>query len=101
KALVDGISEWFGETKIGKAFNWIGEQVGKVGDWFLDLYDRVVGHSYVPDMVEEIGEAVQRLRDRLANPVAMYTAQALASFEDLEESAVGAMLSMAERMDEV
>lgn len=100
QALAEGIQEWWGETKLGKTFAWLNEQIAKVGDWFFDLYDRVVGHSYVPDMVEEIGQAIERLRDKLANPVVRYTAQALEAFEDLEDGAAESMMRMAEAMDE-
>ena len=99
--LVNGIVEWFSETKLGKTFNWIGEQVRGVIGWFYDMYDKVVGHSYVPDMVEEIGEAIQRLKDRLANPVVRYTRDVILAFEDMEDEVVASMMSMAERLDDV
>src|SRR5690606_28967364 len=97
----EGISEWFSETKLGRTFNWLGEQVRNVTGWFYDMYDRVVGRSYVPDMVEEIGEAIQRLKDRLANPVARYTADVIASCGEMEDEVVASMMRMAEAMDKV
>ena len=101
KGVADGIKEWFSETKLGKTFGWLKDIVEDATGWFYNMYDKVVGNSYVPDMVEEIGEAIERLKHNLANPVARYTAEALGDFENLEDGAVAAMMSMAERMDEV
>lgn len=99
--MVDGIKEWFSETKLGQTFGWLGDQVNGVIGWFADMYDKVVGNSYVPDMVEEIGEAVERLKDRLANPVVRYTRDVILAFEDMEDEVVASMMSMAERLDDV
>lgn len=101
KGVADGIKEWFSETKLGKTFGWLKDTVEDATGWFYNMYDKVVGNSYIPDMVEEIGEAIERLKHNLANPVARYTAEALGDFENLEDGAVAAMMSMAERMDEV
>ena len=99
QAMSEGIQEWWGETKLGKTFNWMGEQIEKVGNWFFNLYDRVVGHSYIPDMVEEIGQAIARLREKLANPVVRYTMQSLEAFEMLSDGAAQAALSIADAFD--
>src|SRR5690606_37576109 len=88
KGLVEGIKDWISETKLGQTFNWLGEQVRGVTGWFYDMYDKVVGNSYVRDMVEESGEAIERLKDRLANPVARYTADVIASFGEMEDEVV-------------
>jgi len=101
QGIVEGVQEWFSETRMGKAFGWVGEQVNKVTGFFANMYDKVVGRSYVPDMVEEIGEAIERLKDRLANPVVRYTRDVILAFEDMEDEVVASMMSMAERLDDV
>lgn len=97
--LVNGIVEWFSETTLGKTFNWLSDKINGVIGWFAEMYDRVVGHSYIPDMVEEIGQAIQRLREKLQQPVAVYTRQVIESFGTMEEEVVASVMRMAEAMD--
>ncbi len=99
--LMDGLKEWFGETKLGKAVEGAQKVVDRVGGWFYNLYDKVVGHSYIPDMVEEIGEAIDRLRVKLANPVRLYTSQALEDFQGLSDGAILAAYAIADAFDDV
>lgn len=60
-------------------------RITSVGDWFYNLYDRVVGHSYVPDMVDEIGDEFARLDKLMVAPAEIGTMKVSDAFKDLYE----------------
>jgi phage-related minor tail protein len=51
---------------------------------FRTMYDRVVGHSYVPDMVDEIGAQMARLDAVMVEPVKAATTKAAEAFRNLQ-----------------
>ncbi len=48
-------------TKMQNVADKISNITGAIGQYFYDMYDKVVGHSYVPDMVDRIIEEFNRL----------------------------------------
>lgn len=52
---------------------------------FFNLYDAVVGHSYIPDMVDGIATQMKRLDGEMVKPVQKSTAAAKAAFEKLAD----------------
>lgn len=58
---------------------------------FFGLYDAVVGHSYVPDMVDGIAEQMARLDAVMVNPAKTATERAKQSFEKLATDVQGIM----------
>lgn len=87
---VEEITGWL-TGKLGAAFDWVVGKVGAVGDAFYNLYDRVVGHSYVPDMVDGISAEMARLQGEMVDPVTDATAKTGAKFQDLA-SGVGSAI---------
>ena len=81
KAVAE-IKEWL-TGALGRAFDWVTGKVGAVGDAFANLYDRVVGHSYVPDMVSEVGAEFGKLQGNMVDPAIAATDQVGAEFQDL------------------
>lgn len=80
--LYDGVKTWLID-RMGVLFDALGEKIREVGDFFFDLWERVVGNSYVPDMVDGIAREFARLPDVMTGP-AEAEAQATASaFEGL------------------
>jgi hypothetical protein len=59
-------------------------RLGSVGDEFHRLYDRVVGHSYIPDMVDEIGQHLARLDGLMVKPAQKATAATGEAFKQLK-----------------
>jgi len=51
---------------------------------FFNLYDAVVGHSYVPDMVDGIAAEMARLDSVMVQPAAKGTAAVKAQFEKMQ-----------------
>jgi hypothetical protein len=80
--LYVGIKTWM-QDKLGAVFSWVSDRAKQVGDAFFTLYDRVVGHSYVPDMVDEIGQHMARLDGNMVSPVRKATETAAQAFADL------------------
>lgn len=82
KALYVGVKTWLVD-KLNSVWGWVGGKVKAVGDAFFQLYDRVVGHSYIPDMVDEVGEHVGRLDTNMVAPILAATGKAGDAFAEL------------------
>lgn len=72
-ALYTGAKQWL-QDKLGAVFDWVGKKIKEVGQAFYDLYIAVVGNSYVPDMVDEIGVEFNRLQALMVAPANKATA---------------------------
>lgn len=90
KKLYREAKQWLGDA-LGNVLDSVSEKVKKAGDFFYDLYDRVVGNSYVPDMVDEIGEHMARLEETLVEKARDKTTKAADLFRQMQED-VSAML---------
>ena len=82
--LYVGIKTWL-QDKLGGVLSWVSDRAKQVGDAFFTLYDRVVGHSYVPDMVDEIGVQMARLQGNMVAPVGKATSAAADAFRKLQQ----------------
>ncbi|GLK49488.1 hypothetical protein GCM10017620_24610 [Brevundimonas intermedia] len=80
--LVEGVTTWLRE-RLGAVLQWVIDKAKAVGDAFFKLYDAVVGHSYIPDMVEEIGDWIAKLQGNMVAPVEGMTSQAAAAFDGM------------------
>lgn len=69
--------------------NAVAHPVQTVTNAFKTMYDKVVGHSYVPDMVTEIGAEMRRLDGVLVTPAQAATGKAAAAFRDLQQQTTG------------
>lgn len=83
-AMVDGISATV-RGKFGESMDWVSDKAKKVGDAFFTLYDRVVGHSYVPDLVDGIALHMARLDNVMVKPVDAATGKAKDAFKQLRD----------------
>lgn len=83
--MVQGVVAWL--KRLAAPFIWVIEKVRGVGDAFGRLYDRVVGHSYIPDMVSEIGTEMAKLDRVLVEPVTKATSKAGEAFRELQARA--------------
>lgn len=82
--LYTEVKTWL-QDKLGAVFNWVKTKVGEVGDAFFRLYDAVVGHSYVPDMVTEVGQWMARLDAEMVVPAKNATEAATTAFETMRD----------------
>jgi TP901 family phage tail tape measure protein len=67
KQIADGVSTYLG-TKIMAIFDKVKGGIEQVKGYFKGLYEAVVGHSYIPDMVEEIGDHMRNLDITMTAP---------------------------------
>lgn len=70
--------------RLGRVINWIREKLAAVGNFFRDLYDKVVGHSYVPDLMDKIGHNFHQLDGRMVNPARQATRRVSQEFKELK-----------------
>lgn len=90
RKLYEGVRNWL-VGKLGEVFGWVGRKTKEVGDFFFNLYDRVVGHSYIPDMVTEVGQWMARLQQALVDPAKRATESAAERFQQLRDDVRGIM----------
>ncbi|WP_374648961.1 phage tail tape measure protein [Rhizorhabdus sp.] len=101
KRLYEGVKQWIGE-KLSALFDAVKAKIKAVGDAFYVLWDRVVGHSYVPDMVDAIGQHFGRLDQNMVDPAEDATARTAEAFGNMAQSVVSdfqGMLSAIKRGD--
>lgn len=68
--------------KLTAIFDSVKKKVQGVSDAFFKMYDAVVGHSYVPDMVEEVGDWFDKLGPLMVEPAASATDAVAQSFRE-------------------
>lgn len=93
RKMVQGVTNWL-SGKLFDVLDGVIRKVKFVSDAFFKLYDAVVGHSYVPDMVIEVGQWMARLQDMMVDPTQRATAQTAQYFEDLHRRVQGVMQSL-------
>lgn len=86
KALYEGVAKWLGGG-LARVMDSVRQKARDVGDAFFQLYDRVVGHSYVPDMVEGVAAWMRKLDAGMVKPAKAATTKTAAEFEKLRDRA--------------
>lgn len=81
-AVVDKVGEWI-NGKFTAILDSLGQKVEWVEVKFFWLYDKVVGNSWVPDLIEEIGKHFGYLQGNMVKPTDDATGAVNASFKDL------------------
>lgn len=89
--LYNAIKTWI-HDKLNQVWDSVKVKIDSVGEWFFDLYDAVVGHSYIPDMVDGIAKHMARLDGEMVAPTKKATSETAQAFEQLK-SQVGALLN--------
>lgn len=82
--LVDGIRNAM-VTRLNAIWDGVKSKIDTVKGWFFGLYDAVVGHSYIPDMVDGIAQNMARLDNVMVKPVKSATEKAKAAFQKLAD----------------
>ena len=95
EAMMSGISATF--DKLSRIATTVKDFTSGVLGYFSGMYDEAVGHSIIPDMVDDIGAEFMRLDAVMVNPVEAATNKVLKSFNDMRaamKSANGGMPAM-------
>lgn len=74
-------------------FNKVKEGVAAVSHAFWELEDKVTGHSYVPDMVDEIARQFARLPNVMTDKAVSETQKTADAFRNLQQATEGLMTS--------
>lgn len=85
KGVYDGVKTWLVD-KFTAIIDNIKGKIDAVTGFFGDMYDKVVGNSYVPDMVTEIGEHMDRLDEEMVLPAEEAVARTKAAFASMSDS---------------
>lgn len=84
KRLYDGVKTWI-QDRLNAVWDWVIGKVETVKNAFFGLYDAVVGHSYIPDMVDGIESEMRRLDAVMVDPVRRATESSKAAFRSLAQ----------------
>lgn len=88
--LYNAIRTWLVD-RLGQVWTALKGKIDAVKQWFFNLYDAVVGHSYIPDMVDEIGQNMARLDKLMVDPAEKATKKTEDKFRDMARN-VGRIL---------
>lgn len=91
--MYNSVKEWMGR-KLGEIFTGVINRVKAVGDAFYNMYDAVVGHSYVPDMVEGVAAWMAKLDAGMVTPARNATEATKTAFEKLRDDVSAIMESL-------
>jgi len=90
KALYDGVKTWVWD-RLNAIWDGVKAKIETVKGWFFGLYDAVVGHSYIPDMVDEIGQNMARLQSLMVDPARAATTSTREAFRNLAGDVSGVL----------
>lgn len=81
--LYEDVRRWL-IGSLGDVWSSLSQQIAKAKTAFFDLYDAVVGNSYIPDMVNEIGQNISRLQQLMVGPIVKATKKSAEAFRMLQ-----------------
>lgn len=93
KQMYEGVRDWLG-NKLSEIFDGVIRRVRDVSDAFFNLYDAVVGHSFIPDLVIETGEWMAKLQSVMVEPAQRAAEATAQAFEGVRERARAAMAGL-------
>jgi hypothetical protein len=85
KAVYTGVKSWMVD-KFNAIVDSIKSKVDAVTGFFKNMYDKVVGNSYVPDMITGIGEEFSKLGAVMVDPTVAATGAVSTAFKDTQKS---------------
>lgn len=80
KNVYTAVKTWVWD-KLNAIWDGVKKRIEAVKGYFYDLYDAVVGNSYIPDMVDGIADHMARLERVMVQPAATATERASQAFE--------------------
>ena len=92
KEIYEGVRDWL-VTKFKAIVDSIKEKVGLVSGAFKELYDKVIGNSFVPDLVEGIRQQFGRLDDVMVKPSEQATTSVGGVFMRLRDNVLSSLSS--------
>lgn len=93
RKMVMGVTTWLSGRLFG-VLEGVIAKVKTVSDAFFRLYDAVVGHSFIPDLVEGVAEWMAKLDAGMVRPAVAATDATKAAFEKLRDDVAAIMESL-------
>jgi hypothetical protein len=94
KSLYEGVKTWLVDKFTG-IVQGVKGGIDKVKGFFFDLYTAVVGKSYIPDMVIEVGQWMQRMVPLMVDPTMAATRTVAGAFANLGQIVMGNLQGLA------
>jgi TP901 family phage tail tape measure protein len=88
--IYNGVKDWLVD-KLSALWGKVKDKIDTVKKAFYDLYDAVVGNSYIPDMVDGIASEMGRLDGVMVDPALAAVAQVIDGFAALPDAISGPM----------
>lgn len=96
--LYNAVKAWLWD-KLSKVFAYVKAKIKEVADTFYWLWDVVVGHSYVPDLVEDVGAEFARLDKLMVDPADKATKKTAEKFRKMAEDVRGLLSTLFPEVD--
>lgn len=84
KVLHGALAKWKDIVKKG---------VGKIVDAFAWMYDKIVGHSIIPELLDRIAREYGRLQEVMVTPTERAVSDTIKSFDELSRGGLGTLPS--------
>lgn len=84
KAVYDGVKNWLG-SKLDAVWDNLKAKVEAATGFFRTMWDKVVGNSYVPDMVTAIASEMKKLDTVMVGQAKSATAKTTAAFKKMAD----------------
>lgn len=91
--MVEAVRQWL-TGKLKDVLDWVIDKVGAVGRAFYELYDKVVGHSWIPDLIKGIGRWMAKLGQVMVAPALAANDNVATAFEETADRVAGAVDGM-------
>ena len=95
KRLYEGVKTWLVDRFVA-IVNGAREKIQAVTGFFRDMYDKVVGNSYVPDMINRIAQEFGRLGDVMVRPAREAAAAVETGFSQMLSNVTSGLMSFAQ-----
>lgn len=86
--VYQGVRTWLVD-RLNAVWDWVKGKIDQVTGFFRSMYVAVVGNSYVPDMVDEIGTHMHRLQQAMVSPARQATSETEQLFQQLQQRVSG------------
>lgn len=96
--LYQAVKRWVVD-RLNAVWDSVKGRIDAVTGWFRGMYEAVVGNSYVPDMVDEIGDNMGRLDGLMVEPALAATDAVTGAFDGMASGVERSIQSIVRSLD--
>jgi hypothetical protein len=93
KALYEGVKAWLVDS-FTTIVSGVKGKIDAVTGFFRDMYDKVVGNSYVPDMIVRIGQEFSRLETVMVHPTQVAAGNVTGTFATMSTTSLSSIAGL-------